>query len=94
MNAKSVMDVANNNPYWNGRLNEAYEMLSDAIFGIYDELSSYLNKEEYYQEGDTNLVYLYADQRNKRIYTNCEAFQITQTWKIVLRASRQWENTR
>lgn len=74
LNAKSVMDVANNNPYWNGRLNEAYEMLSDAIFGIYDELSSYLNKEEYYQEGDTNLVYLYADQRNKRIYTNCEAF--------------------
>ena len=86
----------NNNPYWNGRLNEAYEMLSRCKFlGIYDELSSYLNKEEYYQEGryESGLS-LCGSERNKRIYTNCEAFSDYANLENSIKSIRQWENTR
>lgn len=73
--AESIMQVANDSPEWNGRLNDAYAMLSDTIYSISDEYKSYEWMENGYQEGDTNLTYLYADTESGRVYTNRKEFR-------------------
>ena len=72
--AASVMDIVNENPEWNGRLNEAYGMLEDAVTrlgSMYDEYDGLSNS---FKEGDTNYFYLYADPSTGRIYTNKEEY--------------------
>ena len=57
---KSIIDIVNNNPKWNGRLNEAFDMLHSTINAVFGEVSAYNELEELYQEGDTNLAYMYV----------------------------------
>ncbi|MCF2553926.1 sensor histidine kinase [Faecalicatena contorta] len=74
LNADSVMDIVNDNPEWNGRLSDAYDMLENTVLRLgemykdYDELSSRL------REGDTNYFYLYANTSTGQIYTNKAEF--------------------
>ncbi|MGN1377709.1 MAG: sensor histidine kinase [Dorea sp.] len=75
VDGKSVLDVANENPLWNGRLNEAYDMLRYSIYRIDEELGVYSDLSTFYQEGDTNFVYLYVDLDTQQICTNREAYQ-------------------
>ncbi len=75
VDAENIMQVANDNPEWNGRLNDAYAMLNNAIFSLRDAYSSYEWMEEGYQEGDTNLTYLYADTEKGIVYTNRKEFR-------------------
>lgn len=73
--AKNLLEIANNNPNWNGRLNDIFQMLDSAIYGIYDAMEDYQSWENGWNEGDTNLVYLYVDTANKKIYTNKKEFE-------------------
>lgn len=74
--AESIMEIANNTTEWNGRLNEAYEMVRHSAYGIYETVESYRQQgEDSYQEGDSNLAYIYVDMANKRVYTNREAYR-------------------
>lgn len=75
MDAESVMELANDNPEWNGRLSEAYQMLRDSIYRINSEVGSYQNLESFYLEGDTNFAYLYVDTDTKRVYSNRKEFK-------------------
>ncbi len=75
VDAENIMQVANDNPEWNGRLNDAYAMLNNAIFSLQDAYSAYEWMEEGYQEGDTNLTYLYADTEKGLVYTNRKEFR-------------------
>lgn len=75
VDAENIMQVANDNPEWNGRLNDAYAMLNNAIFSLQDAYSAYEWMEEGYQEGDTNLTYLYADTEKGIVYTNRKEFR-------------------
>lgn len=75
VDAENIMQVANDNPEWNGRLNDAYAMLNNAIFSLQDAYKSYEWMEEGYQEGDTNLTYLYADTEKGFVYTNRKEFR-------------------
>lgn len=75
VDAENIMQVANDNPEWNGRLNDAYAMLNNTIYSIRDAYSAYEWMENGYQEGDTNLTYLYADMEKGRVYTNRKEFQ-------------------
>lgn len=68
--AKSIMKLANDNPGWNGRLSDAYSMLHDVIVRFGSEISRYENMGTLYQEGDTNVVYLYIDRDTRQVYTN------------------------
>lgn len=69
--AGSLLDVLNNDSYWNPRISEAFLALNNAIqmaasFSEYpadDVLSHYL-------EGDTNLSYFYMDNKTQTVYTN------------------------
>lgn len=73
--AESLLDIVNENPNWNGRLSEAYSHISVVMSGIGDMVNQYRNNKEEWQEGDTNLIYFYADLDAKKIYTNKEQYQ-------------------
>ena len=75
VDGKSIMELANENPLWNGRLSDAYNMLRDSIYQIDAEMGQYEDLDLFYKEGDTNLVYLYVDTDAKKVYTNRKTFQ-------------------
>lgn len=68
--AESIVDIANKNPNWNGRLNDAYEMVYYAIESIGDSYRIYSDINVGIEEGDTNFSYMYIDMKGQRIYTN------------------------
>lgn len=75
IDAESVMELANDNPEWNGRLSEAYDMLRDSIYRINDEEANYQSLGSFYLEGDTNFAYLYVDTDTKQVYSNRKEFK-------------------
>lgn len=68
--AESVLAIVNENPYWNGRLNDACNMIETAVKSLSSLYDDYQMLDKGYDEGDTNYFYLYADIKNGRIYTN------------------------
>lgn len=73
--ARSIMEVANDSPSWNGRLSDAYGRLRDVISILRNDLAQYENIGKMYQEGDTNVAYLYVDTKSGVVYSNRKAFQ-------------------
>lgn len=73
--AGSIMEVANDSPAWNGRLSDAYGRLREVIGVLKNDLERYENIGKMYQEGDTNVAYLYADTKNDVVYSNRKEFQ-------------------
>lgn len=73
--AGSIMEMANSCPEWNGRLQEAYQMLGWAISYVQTEYTNYLNRKSDIEEGNSNFTYIYADLKNQRIYTNKKAYE-------------------
>lgn len=68
--AEHLIDIANTNSIWNGKLNEMYDMLAQAIEGVATEVEGYKTTGDQYTEGNTNLTYLLADLKSEKIYTN------------------------
>ncbi len=75
LGAGSIMEIANDEPAWNGRLSDAYSMLRDVIISLYDEIERYENMGGMYQEGDTNMAYLYVDKDTRQVFTNRDAYR-------------------
>ncbi len=74
--AESVLAIANEEPAWNGKLDQAYEELYETIWEIGNEYESYTGESVYtMEEGDTNFTYLYADVETERIYTNKKDYE-------------------
>lgn len=74
--AADVLEIVNNDPNWNGRLNEAYSMISNALYNLERSYESYQGAYSEITEGDTNFSYIYADTKNKRIYTNKSEYRV------------------
>ena len=70
--AANLLEIANDDANWNGKLNDIFQMLESSIYTIYDYSLTYKTWESNWREGDTNLVYLYADTAGKKVYTNKE----------------------
>ncbi|MDO5391151.1 MAG: HAMP domain-containing sensor histidine kinase [Eubacteriales bacterium] len=85
--ADSILDVVNKNPNWNGRLQEAYQALDLALQEMSNAVFS--SKLEQYTEGNTNLTYLYVDQKNRKVYTNKEDYASYKTHQAALAAIRE-----
>ena len=68
--ADDVVAIANDDPRWNGRLNEAYDMVNIVRNSLQEQYENYQSANVNIEEGDTNFFYIYADTVNKRIYTN------------------------
>ena len=84
--AESLPDAVNSSTEWNGKLEDAYSELAkvlDCIRTVQDDinvsdcaisLTSVYHTSGDYEEGSTNLTYLFADKEKKRIYTNRKAY--------------------
>ena len=62
----------NENSNWNGRLNEAYNMLESCIYQIGERYGNYESLTEQYKEGDSNYFYYYLDLKSGKAATNRE----------------------
>jgi len=79
--AKNLLEIVNNNPQWNGKLDRIMEMLSYAVGNISSTVNQCQESEKIWSEGNTNLAYLIVDLDNKMIYTNRENYQSFDAWK-------------
>ncbi|MDO4313810.1 MAG: histidine kinase dimerization/phospho-acceptor domain-containing protein, partial [Eubacteriales bacterium] len=75
VDAKSILEIANNNPEWNGKLSQAYDAIGIALGILDSESDMYDSVLNYFTDGNTNLIYLYADKEAKKVYTNQEQYQ-------------------
>lgn len=74
--AENLLDILNMNSKWNGRLEEAYDILENLLSTLnyyVDQDNNYLAEE--YREGNTNFSYLFADTEERKVYTNREAYK-------------------
>ena len=86
---KSILDVANEDPAWNGHLSEAFDIVETAVQSVYWNMDHYQRLLESYQEGDTNLTYLYVDQTAKEIVSNREEYREGQDLEATLDKIRE-----
>lgn len=73
----SLVDMVNENPKWNGRLDEAYKMVNSMVTELGQTMSDYENTSASFKEGDTNLTYLYYDEKHDKVYSNIEKYRKT-----------------
>lgn len=74
IDAENLLEIVNTNPKWNGKLEQAFSMINYTINSLWDMVNSYESNLNRWNEGDTNLLYLYADKESKKIYTNHGAY--------------------
>lgn len=74
--AKDILEIVNENPEWNGRLNEAYEMMKSVLYTLEKSYDSYQGAFADIEEGDTNFSYIYIDTKNEKVYTNKSQYRV------------------
>lgn len=74
VNGETVLQLVNSSEKWNGKLNDAYTMLESAVGSIYYDIDSYMEKQDNYKEGNTNVTYLYVDLDESTVNTNKKAY--------------------
>ncbi|MFR4627566.1 MAG: hypothetical protein ACLT8Y_16025 [Dorea formicigenerans] len=72
LEAENLLQIVNENSNWNGRLNEAYNMLESCIYQIGERYANYESLTEQYKEGDSNFFYYYLDLKSGKVVTNRE----------------------
>ena len=72
--AETILDIANSDPRWNGKLSEAFSEIDTAVNMISSKMGNYTSITDTWEEGNTNLTYLYADTNAKKVYTNRAEF--------------------
>lgn len=73
--ADSLIAIANEDSEWNGKLSEAYDILRVALHELQSRYESYEVYGIDIEEGNTNFSYIYADIKNKHIYTNRKKYE-------------------
>lgn len=68
--AENIIELANTSDEWNGNITRAYQDLQVALQGIYSQYQEYTDAGSEWQEGDTNLTYLFVNNSTKQVYTN------------------------
>lgn len=86
---KDILELVNEDPAWNGRLNDAMESLSFALYHIGENIKDWKTINSDWQEGNTNAAYLLVDLEKNRVYTNRAAYQKAEDWKKNLEAMKQ-----
>lgn len=71
---KTLLDIANENAEWNGKLSQMYDYVNEALLTLIRDKESYTDIESKYSEGNTNLAYILVDRTNKKVYTNRKAY--------------------
>ena len=84
--ADSILDILNEEPQWEGKLDQAFMALTDAIDHVRTAKASEKMLEQHYTEGNTNLSYLLVTDPGKsgeKIMSNAEAGDYEKTIKEV-----------
>ena len=79
----------NNSKEWNGKLNEAYRMINNSAETIYSDVDNYAVAQNQYQEGNTNITYLYVNLVNKTVITNKKKYQNFDNYKENLKKMKK-----
>lgn len=73
--AESLLDVVNNTPELNGKLEDVVNALNQTVNAIVSDLAAYEYGNEMWSEGNTNFHYLLIDKENQKVYTNNSAYE-------------------
>lgn len=92
VNGETVLQLVNNSKEWNGKLNEAYRMINNSAETIYSDVDNYAVAQNQYQEGNTNITYLYVNLDNKTVITNKKKYQNFDNYKENLKKMKNQEN--
>lgn len=71
---QSILDIVNSDERWNGKLYEAYSEIYSAIDLVSQKMDNYEAAGDAWEEGNTNLTYIYADTASGTVSTNRAAF--------------------
>ena len=82
---KNILEIVNNNPEWNGKLEEAFFLLDASIGTIRSDMVNYEEMGNFWTEGNTNLTYLYADTADKPYIQIKKNIRITVSWRRIFR---------
>ena len=64
--ANSILEIVNEDERWNGRLQDAYDMIYSTVHNLCEYNSSYQELENGLKEGDTNYRFVYVDKSAKK----------------------------
>ena len=70
----SILDIVNNDERWNGRLQNAYDMIYSTVHNFNEYLYQYQESRNSLEEGNTNYHFVYVDKNAKKVYSNVEKY--------------------
>nr|WP_317282916.1 HAMP domain-containing sensor histidine kinase [uncultured Sellimonas sp.] len=73
--AKNLVDLANTDPKWNGKLKDAYHELSVTLSTLYNDVKNYREAPSEWEEGNTNYSYILVDYDRGQIFSNRQEFK-------------------
>ena len=73
--AESILDIVNEDERWNGRLQDAYDMIYSTVHNFREYQYNYYELENGLKEGDTNYQFVYIDKGTKTVYSNCGKYK-------------------
>lgn len=73
--AESILDIVNEDARWNGRLQDAYDMIYSSVYSFREYRDTYQELEYGLKEGDTNYRFVYINKDTKTVYSNCEKYK-------------------
>lgn len=72
--AKSILDIVNTDERWNGRLQDAYDMIYSTAYSFNEYLYQYQESGDSLEKGNTNYRFVYIDKNAKKVYSNVEQY--------------------
>lgn len=72
--ADTLLEIVNIQNKWNGRLSEAFEMIYQTAFAVRNNVLHYEENVDKWDEGNTNLSYIFADMTSQTLYSNRKAY--------------------
>ena len=77
----SILEVLNENPRWQGKIQEAYAALSKTLNDAAAAVESKDTLEQMFAPGKTNFNYVFADKDKDKVYTNVEELKDPSNYK-------------
>lgn len=92
--ASNILEVINKTPGLNGKLSTIFEYLHSILNKLSGEMERYKNSGDAWDEGNTNLSYMYVDQSVKKVYTNNSRLKSYNGVKENLEDMKRWKNSK
>ena len=74
VDANSILDIVNEDKRWNGKLQDAYDMIYNTVHTFRENEYAYQELEDGLKEGDTNYQFVYIDKDAGKVYSNISKY--------------------